>query len=170
MEWTNDPLGSWFKTPPLNRAEEWGAIQPTILPHGGGDLQILCRSRQQAILEAWSHDGGKTWSPLTRTDLPNPSAGIDAIRLQDGRFLLVYNHAVRGREHLNVAVSADGKRWLAAVALEDSPGEYSYPAMIQSRNGEVHITYTWKRTHLRHVALDPRRLDARPIVNGRWPA
>ena len=55
------------------------------------ELQILCRSRQRLITQVWSTDGGVTWGPMSPTDLPNPSAGIDALRLTDGRFLLVYN-------------------------------------------------------------------------------
>jgi predicted neuraminidase len=169
MESTRDPLGAWTRTKPLNRADEWGAIQPTLLPHGAGTIQILCRSRQQVILEAWSFDGGTTWTPLSRTTLPNPSSGIDAARLEDGRFALVYNHTPRGREVLNVAVSEDGRKWRAAAVLERERGEFSYPALIQTRDRLVHVVYTWNRRRLRHVVLDPARLDGGPIVDGRWP-
>ncbi len=170
METTRDPLGAWDRTPPLNRADEWGAIQPTILPHGEKNLQILCRSRQAVILEAWSSDAGKTWSPLTKTALPNPSTGLDAVKLTDGRFALIYNHTPRGRDVLNLAVSDDGRRWSAALVLEREPGEFSYPAIIQTRDGLLQMTYTWKRKRLRHVVVDPARLQLRPIVDGQWPA
>ena len=80
---------------------------------------------------------------MTATRLANPSAGIDAVRLADGRFLLAYNPTSRGRNTLEVAISIDGKDWRRAVTLEDSPGEYSYPAMIQSSDGrgarDVHV-------------------------------
>jgi predicted neuraminidase len=169
MEFTRPPMDEWWRTDALNTAEEWGAIQPTVLLHRGGVVQILCRSRQEAILEAWSQDHGRTWSPLRRTELPNPSAGIDAVRLRDGRFLLVYNHTRRGRGNLNVAVSKDGRGWFAGHVLEDEPGEFSYPAVIQTRDGMVHVTYTWKRQRIRHVVLDPDRLEARPMRDGTWP-
>ena len=48
-------------------------------------LQIVCRSRQGKIVEAWSADGGATWGPLQPTALPNPNSGIDAVTLADGR-------------------------------------------------------------------------------------
>lgn len=169
MEFTRDPLRGWSKTEPLNRADEWGAIQPTILHHGQGEIQILCRSKQGSILESWSADEGKSWSPLVRTTLPNNNSGIDAVKLADGRFLLVYNHLERGRHFLNVALSQGGRRWLAAHVLENEPGEFSYPAAILARDGLVHITYTWNRRRIRHVALDPERLQARPFVEGAWP-
>jgi predicted neuraminidase len=150
--------GVWKRGGPLNDPSEFGAIQPTILVHSKTRLQILCRSRQGVITEAWSDDAGTTWSRMTATSLPNPSAGIDALRLRDGRFLLVYNPSAQGRDKLEIAVSPDGKTWRQAVVLENAPGEYSYPAMIQSRDGLVHVTYTWRRERIRHVIVDPARI------------
>ena len=72
--------------------------------------------------------------------------------------LLVYNHAPRGRSPLNVAISKDGKSWQAALVLENEPGEYSYPAVIQTKDGMLHVTYTWKREKVRHAVIDPARL------------
>lgn len=154
--WTADALASpasWQKSAPLNAADEFGAIQPTILVHSPTELQILNRSRQSVITEVWSRDGGRTWGRMTATGLPNPSAGIDAVRLSNGKFLLVYNPMKTGRDKLQIASSSDGKTWAPVVMLEDSPGEYSYPAMIQARDGRVHVTYTWKRRLIKHVVL-----------------
>ena len=53
--------------------------------------------------------------------------------------------------------SRDGIEWKHALDLETAPGEYSYPAVIQSRDGLVHITYTWKREKIRHWAVDPTK-------------
>ena len=160
-DWSLPSLASaaaWVKSPPLNTAKEFGAIQPTILVHSPTLLQILCRTREKVISESWSADGGRTWSAMKATALPNPSAGIDALRLADGRFLLVYNPTATGRAKLDLAVSADGKSWKHAVALEDAGGEYSYPAMIQARDGKVHVTYTWRRERIKHAVVDPARL------------
>jgi predicted neuraminidase len=156
-------LGSadaWQNTGPLNTAAEFGAIQPTILVHGSSSIQILCRTRQSVIAESWSQDGGRTWSAMKATPLPNPSAGIDSVHLADGRFLLVYNPTATSRAKLDIAVSPDGKSWKHAVSLEDATsGEYSYPAMIQTRDGRVHVTYTWRRERIKHVVLDPKRIE-----------
>ena len=102
---------AWTKSGPLNDPKQFEAIQPTILAHSPTRLQILCRSRQRVITEAWSEDGGRTWSAMTATALPNPSAGIDALRLADGRFLLVYNPTTSDRSRLAIAVSRDGRSW-----------------------------------------------------------
>jgi len=153
------------------------SLQPTILIHKDGSLQALCRSQNRAILETWSKDNGNTWSPLEKTSLPNNNSGIDGVTLKDGRQLLVYNHvlppgtAVKGvRTPLNVAISNDGKIWYAALILEDSPiSQYSYPSVIQTADGMVHIVYTWRRQRIRHVVIDPKKLVLREIKNGVWP-
>jgi predicted neuraminidase len=159
MEWTDSSGERWEKAGPLeSKPETFDAIQPTILRHGGDRVQILCRTRQGVVAQAWSNDGGKSWGPLTAAALPNPNAGFDAVRLDDGRFLLVYNHTSSGRSPLNIALSKDGVRWEPSVTLENQPGEYSYPAVIQARDGRVHVTYTWRRERIKHVVLDPTRL------------
>jgi predicted neuraminidase/quercetin dioxygenase-like cupin family protein len=169
MELVSDRGREHKKTGPLNDGETLGAIQPTILVHPNNVLQILCRTRQKKISECWSNDGGLTWSEMKLNELPNPNSGIDAVTLADGRHLLVYNHTPKGRSPLNVAVSDDGVNWQAALVLESEPGEYSYPAVVQSADGLVHITYTWKRSEVKHVVVDPARLQLRPIVDGNWP-
>ena len=151
---------AWEQVGPLNDPTQSSVIQPTILVHSAAELQILCRSRQRLIMQAWSTDGGVTWGPLTPTELPNPSAGIDALRLTDGRFLLVYNPTTRGRRRLAVAISHDGQTWRPGVTLESAQdGEYSYPAMIQTADALVHITYTWRRQRIKHVVFDPSRIE-----------
>ncbi len=176
LELTPDLGRTWKIVGPLKSNQELQVIQPTILIHPGNTLQILCRSKNDKIVEAWSHDGGKTWSQLRKTILPNPNSGIDAVTLRDGRHLLVYNHTtmVMGkwggpRSPLNVAVSNDGKTWKAALVLENEPGEYSYPAVIQTSDGLVHITYTWKRKSIKHVVIDPNKLELKDMPDGNWP-
>jgi predicted neuraminidase len=122
------------------------------------------------VFETWSEDGGNTWTPTALTALPNPSAGTDALTLRDGRHLLVYNHTPKGRSPLNVASSRDGRTWEAALVLESEPGEYSYPAVIQTSDGLVHITYTWKRLRVKHAVIDPGKLAAVAMKDGHWPA
>jgi predicted neuraminidase len=150
--------GVWERTGPLNDTTEFGAIQPTLLVHSPTRIQILCRSRQGVITQAWSDDAGRSWSRMVATTLPNPNAGIDAVRLTDRRFLLAYNPTTRGRDTLALAVSRDGTSWHGALVLEDGPGEYSYPALIQTRDGLVHVTYTWRRERIKHVVIDPARI------------
>ncbi len=161
VERSADSGATWTTSGPLNDGREFGAIQPTFLRHGPQRLQMLCRSRQHVIVESWSEDGGATWTPLKATNLPNPNSGIDGVTLADGRHLLVYNPVPRGRSPLVLAISNDGRNWTTALVLEDQPGEFSYPAIIQSRDGRVHVTYTWRREKIRHWAIE---LEALPSM------
>lgn len=167
MEFSPDLGRTWTKTQPLNDGRKLRAIQPTILverAEAPQHLRILCRTSSGKIGQSTSTDGGRTWAPLSLTDLPNPDAGIDAVTLKDGRHLLVYNPTTRGRSPLSLAVSEDGRTWKAGPALVTEPGEYSYPAVIQADDGKVHVTYTWKRQKIRHAVIDPAQLEpgARP--------
>jgi predicted neuraminidase len=170
FELTRDLGKTWTTVRPApNGGAEPNAIQPSILLHSATRLQALGRTREKQLFQTWSDDAGRTWSPLTLTSLPNPNSGTDAVTLRDGRHLLIYNHTPKGRTPLNLAFSTDGKVWQAALVLENEPGEYSYPAIIQTSDGLVHSTYTWKRQKVRHVVIDPAKLTLKPIVDGQWP-
>ncbi len=177
FEFTEDKGKTWSETQPINDGKTINAIQPSILFHKDGTLQILCRTRNSAIAEAWSKDGGETWSEMKLIDLPNNNSGTDAVTLKDGRQALIYNHvktpegAKKGaRTPLNIAVSKDGKKWFASLILEDSPiGQYSYPSIIQGNDGYIHAIYTWRRQRIKYMKIDPRQLKEVPIVNGQWP-
>lgn len=176
FERSTDAGRTWDVIGPIHDASRFNAIQPSILQHSDTRLQVLCRSREGKLVTSWSDDRGRTWSPPEATTLPNPNSGTDAVTLADGRQLLVYNHTSRiggfpaGRNMLNVAVSADGKTWQAAALLERSKGEFSYPAVVQTQDGHVHITYTWQRQRVKHVVLDPAKLEPVPLIDGAWPS
>ena len=164
FERTKDLGVTWEVIGPINDGIEFDAIQPSILTFKDDKMQVLCRSRQNVVAQSWSEDGGNTWSEVTATSLPNPSAGTDAVTLQDGRQLLVYNHTVNsdtfpsGRNMLNIALSKDGLTWQTVKTLERQEGEHSYPAVIQSKDGMVHITYTYHRKTVKYVLIDPIKL------------
>lgn len=159
FEVTPDLGRTWTRIGPINDGKEIGAIQPSLLKHEGNTLQAIGRSKQGKLWTATSEDSGRTWGPMTLTNVANPNSGTDAVTLADGRHLLVYNDTPKGRTPLNVAISKDGKDWKPVAVLENEPGEYSYPAVIQKRDGKVHITYTWKRQRIKHAVLDPTSLD-----------
>ena len=165
FELTHDFGKTWSLIGPINNASRFNAIQPSVLTYADGRMQILCRTREKVVGQSWSHDGGKTWSEVSKTNLPNPNAGTDAVTLKDGRQLLVYNHTVRGghfpagRQMLNVAISTDGNEWKRALTLEKKDrSEFSYPAVIQTADGMIHITYTYLRQSVKHVVIDPTKL------------
>lgn len=169
FERSEDAGKSWTATAPVDAGgPRFDAIQPSILFLPDGKLEAIARSRQGVLVATQSADNGKSWGKLFAVDLPNPNSGTDAVTLKDGRQLIVYNHAAqlpespgKGRRYpLNIAISRDGVHWRPALTLETEPlpDGYAYPAVIQSSDGLVHITYTWNRRRIRHVVVDPARL------------
>ncbi|HEY0967043.1 MAG TPA: sialidase family protein [Opitutaceae bacterium] len=180
VERSRDQGKTWTQSAPLNDHSVIRTIQPTLIRHADGRIQMLCRTQEGKISETWSSDGGETWGPTGLLNVPNNNSGLDAVALKDGRTLLVYNHSGReeagmghkGRGILNVAVSRDGQAWEAALVLDylDAPEkQFSYPSVIQASDGRVHIVYTWHRERIKHVVVDPAALDPVAMVDGRWP-
>ncbi|MEI6342783.1 MAG: sialidase family protein [Verrucomicrobiota bacterium] len=167
FERSRDGGTTWERTADLGDPKTMGLIQPGLALMPGDRVLAYCRSRVGRVFVTESTDGGRQWSEPKPTALPNPNSGIDAITLRDGRILVVYNHTGGNwgsRSPLNVAVSRDGTTWQEVAVLENEPGgEFSYPAVIQTADGRVHVTYTWKRQRIRHVVLDPQLFAPRPL-------
>ena len=168
VERSQDAGRTWQVIGPIDKGP-WNleAIQGSVLVHRDGRLQMVGRTRSGVVFGTWSADAGRTWSPLEALGLPNPNAGTDAITLADGRHLIVYNDAAplpgsrNGRRYpLVIAVSVDGVTWNKAAVIEDQamPDGYAYPAVIQTSDGLVHVTYTWNRQRIKHAVVDPREL------------
>jgi len=178
MESTPDFGKTWVMGDTISRGKQKiNAIQPSILFHKDGSIQAIGRTKNRAIFSTFSKDNGKTWSDLELIGLPNNNSGTDAVTLKNDKHLLVYNHVLppgkeaKGpRTPLNLSISDDGINWKATLILEDSKiSQYSYPSIIQSSDGMVHIVYTWRREKLKYVKIDPSKLKAIPIKNGIWP-
>ena len=136
-------------------------IQPSILRHRDGRLQVLCRTRNGRLATSFSSDGGEHWSKVELTDVPNNQSGTDAVTLRDGRQVLIYNDFAtlpgtnKGpRTPLSIAVSNDGWHWQHLLTLEDSPiSQYSYPSIIQGSDGSLHVVYTWRRQRVAYKKI-----------------
>jgi len=137
---------------------ETGLIQPTLAPLSDGRLLMYLRTYEPAggtIWQSVSEDAGRTWSPPTRTQLPNPNSRVALEALASGRLALAFNDTGNGRTPLTLGLSEDdGKTWPYRLDVETQPGEYSYPALIQASNGLLHLVYTYQRTHIAHVVCD----------------
>ncbi len=146
-----------------NLSAETGLIQPALVPLGHDRMLMILRDRRpdRRLHTAYSEDNGWSWSEAVPSELPNPDSALDAVRLADGRILLVYNHAQHGRDNLRLAVSADaGRTWRAGPVLEDTAGrEFSYPYLVQDHTGTLHLTYTWQRERIKHLRFNVAWLD-----------
>lgn len=156
------PSDSAYRTNEKEKLEPIYAIQPSILKLADGRLQIICRTRNAKLATSWSSDNGSTWTPMTLMDMPNNNSGTDAVTLADGRHVLIYNDFAtldgtpKGvRNPLCVAVSDDGLNWDNVITLEESPvSQYSYPSIIQGKDGKLHAVYTWRRQRIKHAEID----------------
>ena len=145
------PVGDHY--PPRDKTV--GIIQPSVVWLSGHHLRFYARSqtRSRLIAVADSIDDGKTWSQPHFIALPNPNSGIDAVHLSDGRVVLIFNNSFAGRTPLDLAISTDAEHFKIFKILEDGPGEYSYPAITQARNGDLLITYTWRRETIKFIRI-----------------
>lgn len=143
------------KRNPLALARNHGMIQPSVIELGKGHLRLYARSTEDIarICVADSFDNGSTWTAAHTLDVPNPNSGIDAVALRDGRVVLIYNNSTSDRTPLDLAISHDGEHFTNFKTLEDAPGEYSYPAIIQNSKGDLEITYTWNRKSIKYVRV-----------------
>lgn len=166
FEYSDDGGLTWSRTEDVEpRGKDIQAIQPTILFMPDGSLKALCRTRSRHIAETTSRDGGLTWTPLRLTATPNNNSGIDAVTMADGRHALICNYMPietykqkGARTPLGVLFSTDAASWGDLLTLEDSPvSQYSYPSIIQTRDGHLHAIYTWRRQRIKHVEINPTK-------------
>ena len=145
--------------PDVPGSNDWkfiqGIIQPSVVQREGRHLRLYARSTAKTarVTVADSMDNGATWTQARPLEVLNPNSGIDAVSLRDGRVVLIYNNSTTARTPLNLAVSTDGEHFHMFRTLEDAPGEYSYPALVQAANGDLLMTYTYDRKTIKYVRL-----------------
>ena len=139
-------------------------IQPSVVAFGPSLAAAFyrCRTHEKKIGAAVTTDAGAAWSEPKTLSLPNPDAGLDALLLSDQRILLAFNDSPVNRETLRLAVSIDrGDHWTRIATLESAVGiEFSYPYMIRTQDGRIHLVYTWDRKRIQHVVFNDAWLDA----------
>lgn len=124
-----------------------GLNQPSVVEKKDGSLVAYMRQdgdEPSSIMISQSDDEGYSWTFAQKSDLPNPGASVEVICLKSGNWLLVYNDVADGRYSIAVAVSEDeGDSWKWKKNLEYQKGSsFSYPSVIQSKDGKIHITYS----------------------------
>ena len=150
-----------------NQPHPIDCIQPSFLKLKDGRLQVLMRTHNAKLATSFSSDNGETWTPVTLSEIGNNQSGTDAVTLRDGRHVLIYNNfetlpnKTKGpRTPLSLAISDDGEHWQHLLTLEDSPvGEYSYPAIIQGKDGTLHCVYTWQRERIAYKQVDLNKIN-----------
>ncbi len=149
--------GQTYRKIPIPAADDADMIQPSFWEGTDGRIHALMRTNKGSIYHSTSADQGESWSPATPTDIPNNNSGLDCVKAKDGKVYLVCNPIAKNwgaRSPLSLLVSADdGVHFSKVMDLEDTAGEYSYPAMIADGN-QLYITYTYNRKGIRFLALE----------------
>ena len=159
---SNDNGRHWRASKPIVGL---GPIQPSIVRKKDGTLVAYMRDSGNApyrVLISTSTDDGESWSPAIDTNIPNPGSSLEAIALQDGRWVMVYNDTEQGRHSLAVALSNnEGKTWKPKRHIGKSDNRtksYGYPSLIQAKDGMLHLTYSYREpagATIRHCTFSP---------------
>ncbi len=164
MAISDDGGQTWFSGRPTLG---FGAIQPSVVRRNDGTLVAFMRENgiTGRVRVAESQDDGVTWGEVTSADLPNPGSGLDAVRLANGRWALVYNDTVQGRNSLAVSISEDeGRTWTRTRHLErEESGSYHYPTVIQTKDGLIHCVYSYFASggkSMKHAAFNEEWIAA----------
>jgi predicted neuraminidase len=164
MAISDDRGQTWHAGQPLIG---FGNIQPTVLRRNDGTLVAFMREngRRKHVRIAESKDEGESWGAVGTNELPNPGSGLDGLRLASGNWVLVYNDTTAGRQRLAVSLSRDeGRTWPHTRHLEDhAQGSYHYPALIQGKDGMLHVVYSYFVTggkSMKHAAFDEAWVQA----------
>jgi predicted neuraminidase len=125
-------------------------IQPTLWEVKPGEVSMLLRTNNNKIYRSDSKDWGRTWCEAYPINMPNNNSGIDVVKIEDGRLVLVCNPTTGDfgpRSPLSVYVSENGIDFSEVAKLEETEGEYSYPSIVADGN-TVYISYSWKRENV----------------------
>jgi len=153
-----------IKTEPRNN-------EPTVIQRSDGSLLTFMRPHdrdpaERFILQSESFDNGRTWSKAKRTRIKNPSSAVELLKLRNGHVVLAFNNSREGRSPLCLALSLDdGNTWGYMRVLEDSPGRFSYPSVTQGLDDRIHLSYTFRRTHIKHAEVNEAWIMDKPWIN-----
>ncbi len=137
------------------------ALQPAVVALDGRRALALLRDAgagEGAVMADASDDGGASWRGGAFLAIANPDASVAVLRLTSGRLLLAANPVSgRRRYRLELFVSDDeGKTWTSARVIENDPArqaDFAYPALLQTRDGRIHIAYTYQYTSIVHAVF-----------------
>jgi alpha-L-fucosidase len=150
----SDDEGKSWSFSPLYSIRK-GMIQPSVVQFSNGEIYCLNRSRTGWLVEMRSSDNGKTWTKPRNTIIPNNNACACMAQLKTGDLIMVFNPLHKGRNVLSVAESKDkGNHWIRRFDLENEPeNEFSYPCVVETPDGLIHVVYTYKRRTIEHAVF-----------------
>jgi predicted neuraminidase len=167
-----------------------GRVHMSIIELSPGRCIAFFRSRAaDNIYKSVSIDYGRTWTIPAATCLLNNNASVHSIKLQDGSIAVIYNDFSAGtdpnatiwpglRHSISVAISEDeGETFPWIRDVETGSGfrgeknknmnkSYEYPFMLQSKDGNIHIVYSYSNSLEKRHCIKYMRVTENWIKTG----
>lgn len=143
---SDDQGVTWTASEPI---VGYGCIQPSLVRKKDGTLVAYLRDNGPPPKRAhvsYSKDDGVSWTGAVDTEILNPGSSLEAVGLRSGNWIMVYNDLTSGRYSLVAALSDDeGATWKWRRHLDGDPtrkstNQYHYPSVIQTKDGNIHVT------------------------------
>jgi predicted neuraminidase len=146
-----------------------GPIQPALVRKKNGNIMAFMRDSGDdppRVHISESADLGETWTPTIKSEIPN-TASVELLVLKDGRLAFLGNDLTDGRYRFQLYLSEDeGKTWKWKIPIENvepGKGSFSYPSLIQTSDGLLHMTYSshtgTNQKSIKYVVLDPLKIN-----------
>ena len=146
-----------------------------VLEQKDGSLRMLVRT-YYGIGEAYSSDGGVTWSEGGDSGLGGPCSRFFITRLRSGKVLLInhynspgYNDRENfaGRNNLTALLSEDDGKTFPYHLMLDERFQVSYPDALECDDGFIYAVYDRERGAFRNN-LEEIYGDAREVLTARF--
>ncbi len=146
-------------------------LQPAVAALDGRRALALLRdggAGDGRVMAEASTDGGVSWRASPSLPIANPNSSVALLRLASGRLLLAANPLTGGARYtLALFLSDDeGTTWTQARVVEnDSEGKaaYAYPSLLQTRDGRIHLAYSWRYQAIAHAVFSEAWLKGDPL-------
>jgi predicted neuraminidase len=156
---TKDAGLSW--TPPVKSqlANPNSAISGIVLPDGRILVALNEDEEDRDVLSlVISDDGGATWKAVCALE---DQSAVRHPRPDRAQFLQI-NEALARASGLSAAdARAHAESAARQLCEERCRFEFSYPYLIQTRQGNFDLVYTWNRGFIKHVRFNQAWLDRR---------
>ncbi|MBL9204900.1 MAG: exo-alpha-sialidase [Opitutaceae bacterium] len=164
-----DGIDRWISQPVVGGSESGSALkaeEPIWYTLPGGHLAALFRDNgdSRRIHRAFSIDGGRTWSTPVATDFPDARSKFHAIRLRDGRYVLVSNSNPKKRDPLTLALSDDGLVYTKLFYVVGGR-HVDYPHLLE-HDGFLYIAHSGAKRSVEIERIRIGDLEAVPMPGG----
>lgn len=144
---------TWLRQYGAVRCGETTFDEQMVVERNDGGIWMLWRTKQGALGQSFSYNGGRTWTPAGLSTIPNPSSRFWIDRLPSGRLLLINHHNFTGRSHMTALLSEDdGISWKYTLLLDERSG-VSYPDAAIAPDGQISIVYDCGRCAEKEILL-----------------